>query len=331
MLYLNKNTVSDLIEIDKAVALIEKLMVKYEEGNYIMPNRLRITRDDQNYLYMPYFSEAVKGSKIQTIFPHNREHHMPAIQGVALINNPETGKIDCVLDGATVTYMRTAAVSAVGIKYTTREDITTMGVVGAGIQAFYQIIFATKVRPTVKKVHIYDLNDEATFELKEKLLAEIEMYPELSYMKDLEFVLMDDVTEMVKASDLVITTTYSKTPVIPNDPNLFEGKHFIGIGSYRPDMREFPDALFTHVKNVYVDVYYAREESGDIIDPVDNGILPSDRIFTLGNVINGNVKPIYTKRTTFFKVVGMAMFDIELANIVFKKAVERNRGQEMVE
>ncbi|WP_423363172.1 ornithine cyclodeaminase family protein [Mycoplasma sp. P36-A1] len=331
MLYLNKQTVTDLIDIKDSVALIEDLMVKYEEGNYLMPNRLRITRQDHNYLYMPYFSDEVKGSKIQTIFPSNREHQQPAIQGVVLLNNSESGKIECILDGSILTSMRTAAVAAAGIKYTTPETVESLGIIGAGIQSFYQVIFAVVMRPNISKIYIYDLSDEASYILKQKLIKIADDYASVAKLKDMEFILCDSSTDVVKQSELIITATYSQTPVIPNDPALFEGKYFVGIGSYRPDMREYPDALFTHLKNAYTDVYYAREESGDLIDPVDNGIFPANNIYTLGNVINGVVKPINTRRTTFFKVVGMAMFDVELANMLYKIAIEKNRGQEMIE
>jgi len=331
MLYLNNDTVNDLVDTQEAIDLMEKVMVAYEEGNYIMPKRLRISRSNHNYLYMPYISEEVCGSKMQTIYPDNKKLGLPAIYGMVMLNDTKTGKIDCLLDGEAITSMRAAAVSAVGVKYTTPETIESVGVIGASLLAFYQLVFTCKVRSNIKHIYIYDLYPDAALELKKYLETEIVKYKELEYLKDLSIQICSEPIDLVASSDLVITTTYSTTPVIPDNPDLFKNKHFIGVGSYRPDMREFPDALFTQVKQAYTDVYYAKEETGDLIDPIDSGILAQDDVYTLGNVIRKLVPPVDTSKATFYKIVGMAMFDIELANYLYHKALDKKVGQHLVE
>jgi len=250
---------------------------------------------------------------------------------MVILNNPRTGKIDCLLDGEGITSMRAAAVGAVGVKYTTNESISSIGVIGASKLAFYQIVFAAKVRHNIKNIYIYDLYPDASLTLKEYLETEIRKYKELEYLKDVKIEICSDPIDLVTNSDLVITTTYSQTPVIPDNPDLFKNKHFIGIGSYRPDMREYPPALFTHISEVYTDVYYAKEESGDLIDPIDEGLLNQDFVYTLGHLIKNNNRNINTEASTFYKVVGMAMFDIALADYLYHKAMDKKVGQHLVE
>ena len=82
--------------------------------------------------------------------------------------------------------------------------------------------------------------------------------------------------DLVKNSDLIIATTTSNTPVIDNDKDLLKGKIFIGVGSYKPGMREFPDALFYNVNQIFVDTPMALKESGDLQIPISHiaGKLP---------------------------------------------------------
>ena len=74
-----------------------------------------------------------------------------------------------------------------------------------------------------------------------------------------------------------------------------------------------------------VDTDHAFRESGDIRIPLEKGLLNESGIIRLGEVIN-ETKALNIHSTTFFKTVGMALFDLLTAEIVYKKAVEKNIG-----
>ncbi len=133
---------------------------------------------------------------------------------------------------------------------------------------------------------------------------------------------------MVANSEVVVTATTSTTPVIPDDKKLIKGKHFIGIGSYQPDMRDFPDALFELLNTVLIDTGHATGESGDVRIPLETGMITEDQIVRIGRVINKEAE-IDTSRTTFFKSVGMALFDLLTAEMIYKKALEKGLGTEV--
>ncbi len=116
--------------------------------------------------------------------------------------------------------------------------------------------------------------------------------------------------------------------MLPDEEELLAGKHFVGIGSYKPEVREFPRALFGLLKTVYVDTEHALQESGDIIVPLRNGWLRQDQVMTLGRfLIDDKSRDRAKEETTFFKSVGMALFDVCASKLIYEKAIVKGLGQ----
>ena len=132
---------------------------------------------------------------------------------------------------------------------------------GAGVQGFHQCLYAAVVR-NIRKINVFDIEKNKAAHLK-KLLEE--------HVNDVEIRICIDIKELVKESEIIITTTTATSPVIPDQKELLKNKHFIGIGSYKPDMMEYPRSLFELVDEIYIDVDYAKKESGDLVIPVREG------------------------------------------------------------
>jgi ornithine cyclodeaminase len=319
VLYLNEKDIKELVELKEIIQIIEGTLDIYERKEFVMPDRIVINNNDELYAYMPCFTRDSKGTKILTLFHDNIEKGLPILQGVMLLNNTKTGKIDCILDGAAVTALRTGAVGAVGIKYTTEQEHRSVGVVGAGVQGFYQCIYAAIVR-NIRKINIFDINKNKATDLK-RLLEK--------HLNNAEIKICIDTKELVKESEIIITTTTATNPVIPDNKALLKNKHFIGIGSYKPDMMEYPRSLFELLNEVYIDVDYAKKESGDLVIPIREGWISESMIKTLGSAIKSN--NVNNTGTTFYKSVGMALFDLRVADYIFNKAIEKNIGQKLTE
>ena len=130
--------------------------------------------------------------------------------------------------------------------------------------------------------------------------------------------------ELAAKSDIICTTTSSATPVLPNDRELLRGKCIIAIGSYTPDMREIPDAIWDLVDRVYVELPYACEESGDLSQPLAEGRLKMDQVVLMSDFLaSGEPVEEAAKGTTYFKSVGMGLFDICIAQKLLQSAKER--------
>jgi ornithine cyclodeaminase len=98
----------------------------------------------------------------------------------------------------------------------------------------------------------------------------------------------------------------------------------VGIGSYKPDCREFPEQLFRQVDQIFVDTMDGKDESGDLITPVRSNWIADRNIFPIGSLITGNI--VTTENPTrLYKTVGSALFDLFAAKLVYEKYIDKNR------
>ncbi len=136
---------------------------------------------------------------------------------------------------------------------------------------------------------------------------------------------VDSPTEVLINSEVIVTASTSMHPVLPGNRDLLMGKTFIGVGSFKPEMREFPDELYPLLENVFIDSRQAVEESGDLYMALDAGLLRNEQVSTLGSYID-NPRAFRAGTTKFFKTVGMAIFDLLVAQKLFEKANILQKG-----
>ena len=318
MLCLSADDISKAASCQEIVMAVEKAMIMYEKNEFYMPQRMHLDYGSNALLLMPCFTPESIATKLVSVFPGNRDKGKPVINGVVILNDAETGEPIAMLNGAKLTAVRTGAVGGVGVRYITGPEITTAGIVGIGVQGFHQAIYTCAVRK-IQKIFVYDLDPDCMDNFTEQFNF---YYPRIKVHRT------DRIEEMMEQTDLIITTTPSKTPVIPDDEKLVARKKFIGIGSYKPDMREFPESLFRSLQQLFVDTDHALHETGDLIDPLKNGWISKEQIITTGKLVLGEVKADLN-RTNLFKSVGMALFDLVVSDYIYQKAREHGIGTEV--
>lgn len=318
MLILNSNHIKESVSPLEILEAVEQAMLLQESGDFNMPDRLHLEKNNNVLLLMPALAGNYFSTKLVSVFPDNKKLKQPVIYGTVILNDGNTGKPLAMLDGTTVTALRTGAVGALGIAYTTPKNVESIGLFGAGYQGFHQLMFACIVR-NIKQVFIYDPYNK-DIELFKNQLTDL--------LPHINFVIEKKAEKTISKSEAIITATTSQTPVLPNNKEFLEGKHFIGLGSFKPDMREFPDELFQLLKEVIIDTDHAKHESGDIRIPLSSGKLSDTQIVRLGQVINNEIN-IDENSTTFFKSVGMALFDLLTAETIYEKALEKGIGTEV--
>jgi len=328
MIFLNEQNVFDVISLSELIGAVEDAYKIFNQKRFYMPDRIHVDSGMKNLLYMPCFKEGLFGTKILTVFPENAGK-APVIDGLMLLNDYETGKPKGLIDGKIVTALRTGAVGGVGIKYTTPDEVASVGMIGAGVQGFYQLLFACEVR-NIECAYIYDLSFEKALEVKEKLEKALEG-SEKYKGKKITIEAMKCSEELLEKSEVVITATTAGSPVLPNQWEKLKGKHFIGIGSYKENMREFPDELFKNISTILVDNEFAMEESGDLIHPLRDKIIEENQLRTFDDYIlsQEDIKQ-YQNETTLFKSVGMALFDVVVSECIYNNAVEKGIGQKLI-
>ncbi|MHC4242348.1 MAG: ornithine cyclodeaminase family protein [Planctomycetota bacterium] len=321
MIYLTENDILRAASIDEVLNAIETSMRLYEQKAFHMPQRMGVDYEKNTLLLMPCFIKDSFGTKLVTLFPENPEKHIPVLNGIMVLNDAQTGVPLALLNGPALTALRTAAVGTVSIRHMAPDKNKSLGIIGAGVQGFYQAWVAC-TGGNFTDVFLYDLNPEKTSALREKLSK---MVPDVKLHQ------AGCVEELLENSQVIITATTSFEPVLPDKEDLLADKHFVGIGSYKPNMREFPQALFNLLKNVFVDTEHAVQESGDIIVPLKNNWLRREQIMTLGRFLIDDKSLDEVKgSTTLFKSVGMALFDVCASKLIYEKAIQKGLGQEIV-
>lgn len=320
MIYLTEDDILKAASVEEMLDAIEASMLLYEKKEFHMPQRLHMDHQDDVLLLMPCFLDDYFATKVVTLFPGNTGKNVPVLNGIVILNDADTGLPLALLDGPSLTAVRTAAVGAVSIRHLAPADAHAVGIIGAGVQGFHQVRAACAARP-MTDIFIYDLYPDKALMLKDKLSQAI---------GDVVVHRADCVEDLLEQTQVVITATTSLDPVLPDDEALLAGRHFVGIGSYKPEVREFPRALFNLIERVYIDTEHALEESGDVIVPLRNGWLSREQVSTLGRFLTEDKTPSRAQgATTFFKSVGMALFDVCASKLIYENAIRKGLGQKI--
>ncbi len=302
----NSDAIGKAAPSDKWVAAMEQAFIDTAQGVVEVPPRVHLDRGPNTLLLMPCFGSTYFSTKLVSVFPENLLKKEPMIYGSVLLNDGQTGRPLAVMDGSKLTAMRTAAVGAVGIKYLAPQEASNLGVVGLGIQGFHQALFACQQR-SIRTLRIMDNSGEVMSRFSERFKA---FYPKINVVP------CNSAEELCNASEIVITATGSHQPVVPAHGGWWKGKTVVGIGSYKPDMREFPDSFFADLEQVFVDTPVALTETGDLLEPLNKGLISEANIFPLWDLIQEKV--VLSGETRFFKSVGMAAFDLYAAKLVYE-------------
>ena len=273
--------------------------------DYYMPERNHIDYDGKTMLLMPCFASKYFSTKVITLTPGNRKQDIEPLQGLVILNDSATGKPLATLDAASITAMRTAAVGSFAVRHLSPSDASRLGVIGLGIQGLHQAIFACSER-NIKQLYIYD-RDEAT--IKGFIERFQKTYPHL------DIVTARNSQEICENSEIIITATNSGAPVLPDKEELIRERTIIGIGSYKKNMREFPDCLYRLAGNIYVDSLHGLKESGDLIVPVQKGLLKESDVIYADQLLKNEST---LKSTRVFKSVGTSLFDLMASVLVYE-------------
>jgi ornithine cyclodeaminase/alanine dehydrogenase len=321
---LTRKDVESVLTMKDAIAAVEEGFKQLALGNVTMPQRTVIPIPDYHgiHLGMPAFVGGAEGSeslalKVVTVYHDNpAKYDLPTTIGTLLLNDPRTGALMAIMDAGFLTAMRTGAASGVATKYLAREDASSLGLFGAGVQARTQLMAVSEVR-SIERVTLFDLNEE----VREKFAAE------MSEQLSVSIEPTDDARSCVE-NDILVAATSSGTPIFEG-AWIKPGTHINGIGSHTPKTRELDTATIQKAKVVADYKSACLAEAGDIILPIQEGAITEDHIYAnLGEVIAGQ-KPgrESADEITLFKSVGLAVQDAATAVKVYALAQAAGVGE----
>jgi ornithine cyclodeaminase/alanine dehydrogenase-like protein (mu-crystallin family) len=321
MRYLNAQDLMAALTFEGVMDAVEEALRLYESKQFVMPDRMSVDCGDGNlFLLMPSVAMGSIATKLVTVYPGNRARGRPVIDGIVVLSDRATGEVLALMDGKTVTAMRTGAVTGLSIRHLARPGARSVGLVGCGVQGYYQLMYACTARQ-IERIALFDVNPAAIPPMADRLRASL---------PGVAIEAAASAAAVLAASEIVIAATTARRPVFPDDPALFEDKHLVAIGSFEPEVREYPDAAMRVVEKVWIDTDYALEESGELMIPLHEGLLRQDQVETLGHfILSGRPPERGTHATTMFKTVGMALFDLTTARQAYDNARERGLGTEL--
>jgi ornithine cyclodeaminase/alanine dehydrogenase-like protein (mu-crystallin family) len=250
-------------------------------------------------LVMPAFSGNGAGIiKLASVFPDNAANGLPTIQGKILVFS-ESGTPTALIDGATVTKLRTSAASALASRYLSRADSRTLLIIGTGGLAPYMALAHSTVRP-ISSVRVWGRCRRKVADT----IAEIR-----KLVGDaLEVVPARNLANELPEADIVSCATSTVEPLVHGE--LLKSGSFLDlVGSFWPDRRECDDEAIIRA-SVYVDT---REgvlaEAGDILIPLRSGVFTEAGIMgSLADLSSGrSLGRSAEDEITLFKSVGSAI------------------------
>lgn len=279
----------------------------------IVPKRAHLEGGNTLLLAMPALAPDIWGTKLVTVTTANAAIGLPTIQGVMVLGDTATGRPKALIDAAALTAQRTGAVGSLGLSQIAPKDTATIGIIGTGVQAVWQAVFAASVRP-IDTVFCLT-RSEAAFE---RFRAQV-----LRLAPALQIEACANPQSLLASTDVIVAATSSATPVLPDDETLLVGKTLISVGSFRPDMQELPNAAYRLAAAIMIDSPDAETEVGDVANALANGFVARSALIGLGDAETPS------GRTRIFKSVGWAGYDLFAANFFYEQALKRGIGTEI--
>lgn len=319
-LLLSRRDVQEVLQMQDCMQVVETAFAELAKGSAVMPLRTNIKPAGGLALYMPaYLPElGALACKVVTVFKDNpSKHDLPTTLGTVLLQDPETGRVTCIMDGGYLTAVRTGAASGVATRYLAPDrDRMTAGVFGAGVQARMQLWAVCEAR-RISRALVFDVSTPAA-----------ETFAET--MSDMLGITVHTASspEQVLDADILCTATSSPTPIF-DGARVKPGSHINGIGSHTPQARELDSTIVKRSKFVADSREACLKEAGDIMIPIDAGELGADHIHAeLGEIITGARPGRETEdEITLFKSNGLAIQDTATASLVFQKALQAGIGK----
>ena len=307
-LYLTESDIDRLIEPADAVEAIEACFRRMAAGEVEIAPRRRLGLAEGALADMAASDRGLglAGGKLYAATPNGATF-------VVCLFDSETSALVAVLEADRLGQLRTGAASGVAARHLARRGAATLGVIGCGHQAETQVACIRAAVPSIERVVAYCRTPETLAAFCERMDAE----PGESHRDP-------------AAQDVVVTITSSRDPVLRGEW-LVPGALVVAAGANVVTRRELDNTALERARFVCCDLLVqARLESGDLVDPVEAGVLDWLEVHELHEVVGGEVTGRQSDEDIIvFKSNGLAAWDVALAAEAVRRAREQGVGVEL--
>ena len=316
MLLLDADEVTALLDLDALIEALGPAMVELSAGRVSMPPRTAAIVQGQGLLgTMPAYLPASRtlSCKLVTVFPGNARRDLHTHQAVVMLFDADTGTPKAMLDGASITALRTAAGSALATRLLAREDASVLLIVGTGVQARSHAHAVSRVR-RLKGLRVAGRDAKKADQLARSLGKELGIAAQGYGIG----------AEAFHGAGIICTTTHAEAPVVKG-AWLEPGTHLNSVG-LNPQGREL-DAKAVQKARVFVESRAAAmapppSGAGDLVGAMVHA--------EIGEVLAGKcVGRESAQQITLYKSVGVAVQDAVAAQLVYDAALGQGAGREI--
>ena len=317
-LLLNPSDVRENARMSEVIAAVEEAFAAYQRGDTQMPAKSYIDLPEYNgdFRSMPAYMNAgtwdAAGIKWVNVHTDNAERYdLPTVLGTMIYSDPRNAFPLAIMDGTTLTRLRTGAAAAVATEHLAVPDARSLGIVGAGVQSYTQLDGIASVRD-IEEVVVADVRDEAVQRF-------VDRYED-------EFDVRGGTIREAASCDVLSTVTPVEEPIVPRDA-LGDHTHINAMGADAPGKHEHGDETLLDA-TVVIDDYDQCTHSGEINVPWGEGMLGDTDIYgELGEIVTDE-KPGREPGDgiTLFDSTGLAIQDVATAHVVYEHADENDNG-----
>jgi ornithine cyclodeaminase len=326
MLVLGRSEVESLIEPGALIDALGVALSDVSAGRASMPARIAARVAERASLlgamvaYVP--SLQIIGAKLVSVFPGNAGGPLPTHQAVIAVFDPQTGSPVALLDGTSITALRTAAGSALATRLLARLDASVLAIVGTGVQAASHAAIVPLVR-SFREVRVAGRDPKRAKEFASSIEGRVQLPVRPC----------ESTAEALAGADVVCATTHTVEPAVRGEW-LSPGAHVNSVG-LNPEGRELDTNVF---RGALVAVEsraaaFAPFPSGanELRTALQKGALASlDDAVELGELVAGTKRGRSDReQRTVYKSVGIAAEDAAAAALVLRAAREKNIGREI--
>ena len=280
-LLLSAADVARVFDLDTALASQREAFGRLGRGEADQPARLHLPVPEDDSMAFCYAARLGPGSgavsKFGSVNPRNAAAGRPVVSATVLALDPDDGRLVAILEGTTLTALRTSAASALAATLLARPGAATAAVLGPGVQGHGHVRALAHAFP-LREVRLWGRDGGAAERAAAALDAEVA--PNVRAAAT--------VAEAVAGADVVATCTASPDPLVEAD-QLAPGATVISIGSITPDHSEVALDVLAAAATVVVDhPPAALEHAGPVIQALAAGLLREVDLVGLGEVAAGS-------------------------------------------
>jgi alanine dehydrogenase len=304
-LYLTEADVEALLTPADAVAAVEESFRRLASGEVVNRPRYRVVAEGVSLAVMSAVDSALRLAGVKSYAAS-----ASGVPFVVTLFDTEAGELAAVIEADRLGQLRTGAASAVAAKYLGRARATTLGIIGCGWQAESQVRCIREAVPTIERVVAYCRTEQSLHDFCTRLEAE----PGESHRDPAE-------------QEIVVTATTSKDPVLRGEW-LRPGALVCTMGANDRRRRELDNAVLERASFVCCDsIDQSKLESGDLIEPIEQGALDWLEVHELQEVVAGEVQGRQSDDDiVLFKSNGLAAWDVAVGARVLELAREQEKG-----